>query len=401
MATAAPGYLQGARRTFGPPSLAVGPVGGGTAALTDDAQLRQLMALLQQFYTAQAMQGLPAGQAPEDMMGTADDLSQQGPGMDISPGQGGISPETLSILGQIFGAGGQVVGSEDLSALGSIMGLGGNLAQSSPEGAMIGLAQTGANLAGANPVVTSGIANVLGMILDPVPPTAGDIAGKAANMAIGLTPIGPINTIMNLLTGKTIGTIVKGAMTPVNTVDTTEAIVQQANQQAEVQGKDPMDVLMELTNAFGTAPPPPVTPAAPSDISTPPPSQLAELAISMIDMPAPPTELGAPAGLSTPVDVAMSQLAESMANMPAPAPVAPTPAAPVEAVPVAPSAPSGDIGLDISSISSGIAGLGMDIGMDIGFGDIGIGGDVGTGDSASSGDDGAPSSPSDGDGTAY
>lgn len=377
MATAAPGYLQGARRTFGPPSLAVGPIGGGTAALTDDAQLRQLMALLQQFYTAQAMQGLPAGQAPEDMMGTVDDLSQQGPGMDISPGQGGISPETLAILGQIFGAGGQIFGSTDLSALGNIMGLGGNLAQSSPEGAMIGLAQTGANLAGANPVVTSGIANVLGMMLDPVPPTAGDIAGKAANMAIGLTPIGPINTIMNLLTGKTIGTLVKGAMTPVTDVNVTEAIVQQANQQAEAQGKDPMDVLMTLTNAFGTAPPPPVTPAAPSDISTPPPSQLAELAISMIGMPAPPAELGAPSGLSTSPDAQMTALAESLSGMPAPS------------TPSAPSAPSGDIGLDISSISSGIAGLGMDVGIS---GDIG--GDVGS-------NDGAPSSPSDGDGTAY
>ena len=367
MATAAPGYMQGARRTFGPPSLVTAPIGAGTAALTDDAQLRQLMALLQQFYVAQAMQGLPAGQAPEDMIGGANDLIQQGPGMDISPGQGGINPETLSLLGTIFGAGGQIAGNEGLGALGSIMGLGGNLAQTTPEGALVNLGGVAANLAGANPAVTGGVTSVLGMMMDPVPPTTGDIAGKAANLAISLSPLGPINTIMNLLTGKTVGTMVKGAMTPVADVDTTEAIVQQANQQAAAQGKDPMDVLMSLTNAFGTAPPPPVTPAAPSDITTPPPSQMAELAISLIGMPPPAVEPGAPSGLSTSPNAQMAALAESLSGMPAPVP----------------AAPAADIGLDLSSISSGIAGLGMDIAP---AGDVGPGADSGV-------SDGAPSSP--------
>lgn len=348
MATAAPGYLQGARKTFGPPSLAVGPVGGGTTALTDDAQLRELMATLQQFYAAQAMQGLPAGQATENMMGTVDNLSQQGPEVAISPGQGGINPETLAILGQIFGAGGQVFGDQDISALGNIMGLGGNLAQSSPGGAMIGLAGVGANLAGANPVVTSGIANVLGMMMDPVPPTAGDIAGKAANMAIGLTPLGPINTIMNLLTGKTVGTLVKGAMTPVETINPTDAIVQQANQQAEAQGKDPMDVLMTLTNAFGTAPPTVSGMTPESDIST-----------LGLDAFGPNLMFGAPAG----TEASLSQGSSPSMDM---------------------SGGSADIaGLDLSSIPNTISALGTDVG-------------IGT-----NGDDGAPSSPSDGDGIAY
>lgn len=376
MATAAPGYLQGARRTFGPPSLAVGPVGGGTAALTDDAQLRQLMALLQQFYAAQAMQGLPAGQAQEQEI-INDNVApgQEGPAVGINPGQGAINPETLAILGQIFGAGGQIFGNPNLSELGGFMGLGGNLAQSSPQGALVQLAQTGANLAGANPTVTSGIANILGMILDPVPPTPGDMAGKAVNLAIGLTPLGPFNTIMNLLTGKTIGTVVKGAMTPVNEVNVTEAIVQQANQQAQAQGKDPMDVLMTLTGAFGTAAPPPPTPAAPSDISTPPPSQLAELAISMIGMPEPDV-LGAPSSINTPPATQMAELAESLTGMPEPS------------TPSAPSAPATEIGLDLSSISSGIAGFGMDVGFSDNNSDVGS-------------NEGAPSSPSDGDGTAY
>lgn len=237
------------------------------------------------------------------------------------------------------------------------------------------LAQTGANLAGANPTVTSGIANILGMILDPVPPTPGDMAGKAVNLAIGLTPLGPFNTIMNLLTGKTIGTVVKGAMTPVNEVNVTEAIVQQANQQAQAQGKDPMDVLMTLTGAFGTAAPPPPTPAAPSDISTPPPSQLAELAISMIGMPEPDV-LGAPSSINTPPATQMAELAESLTGMPEPS------------TPSAPSAPATEIGLDLSSISSGIAGFGMDVGFSDNNSDVGS-------------NDGAPSSPSDGDGTAY
>ena len=382
MATAAPGYLQGARRTFGPPSLAVGPVGGGTAALTDDAQLRQLMALLQQFYVAQAMQGLPAGQAAEDMMGTADDLSQQGPGMDISPGQGGINPGTLAILGQVFGAGGQVVSSEDLSALGSIMGLGGNLAQSSPQGAMIGLAGVGANLAGANPVVTTGLQAVANSLLGGPPLTGKDLVGMGVNALVNKSILAPINAIMGLATGKNIGTIVKGMLTPVETINPTDAIVQQANQQAEAQGKDPMDVLMTLTNAFGTAPPPAVS------------GMTSESDISAVGLDAfgPNLMFGAPAG----TEASLSQgSSPSMDLSGGSADIAGL------SVPSAPSAPSGDIGLDISSISSGIAGLGMDIGMDIGFGDIGIGGDVGTGDSASSGDDGAPSSPSDGDGTAY
>jgi hypothetical protein len=379
MVTAAPGYLQGARRTFGPPSLAVGPIGGGTAALTDDAQLRQLMALLQQFYAAQAIQESPAGQAQEQEI-INDNVApgQEGPAVGINPGQGAINPETLAILGQIFGAGGQIFGNPNLSELGGFMGLGGNLAQSSPEGAMIGLAGVGANLAGANPVVTTALQAVANSLLGGPPLTGKDLVGMGVNALVNKSILAPINAIMGLATGKNIGTIVKGMLTPVETINPTDAIVQQANQQAEAQNKDPMDVLMTLTNAFGTAPPPPVTPAAPSDISTPPPSQLAELAISMIGMPAPPAELGTPSGLSTSPDAQMAALAESLSGMPAPA------------APAAPSAPSGDIGLDISSISSGIAGLGMDIG----FGDIGIGGDVGS-------NDGAPSSPSDGDGTAY
>jgi hypothetical protein len=303
--------MTGSRRTYNPIVGGGGStMAGGTPALGDSAVLADLITNLQNFYAAQPSMGGPQNAGPSiiDVLNQSvgNDLSQQGPGGEMSapaPGTPTISPAALAALGSILGAGGTVMNNEAASGIGGMMSIAGNMAQQNPLDALQGMASVGASLAGANPGVVAGANTVINMLQDPVPPTAGDLAGKALNIALSLSPIGPVNTIMGLLTGKTLGDVAKGAMTPVE--NAIPNMVPGVNPSAAVQ--------------MGT----------PAQPDTPPGIALTDLALSMLNAPTPmaeatPTSPEAPMGTPSSVDTsiadaiaeAMSAMAESSMNAP-------------------------------------------------------------------------------------
>lgn len=348
MATAAPGYMTGSRRTYNPiVGGGGGNFAGGTAALNDSEVLARLIANLRNFYSAQPGMGNQQPSIVDVLNQSAGaDLGQQGPGGEMSapaPGVDTLDPQTLSLLGSIFGAGGMLAQNSGAAALGNIMSTGGALAQQNPLDALQTLGSVGAGMAGANPGVIGAVNTGINILQDPVPMTSGDIAGKALNVALGFTPIGTVNSLMSALTGKSLGDVVKGAMTPVE--NAMPNMVPGVNPSAAVQ--------------MGT----------PAQPDTPPSIALTDLALSMLDMPAPMAE-ATPSNPEAPMGI------------------------PGESGFGTPSSVDTSIADAIAEAMSAMAESSMNAPSD-----GGMAADA-TGDAGSVGD-GAPSSPSDGDGVAY
>ena len=345
MATAAPVFKTGARRTYNPIfGGGDNTMAGGTPALGDSAVLAELIANLQNFYAAQPGTGGPQNAGPSiiDVLNQSlgNNLSQQGPAAEMStpaPGTPTISPETLATLGSIFGAGGTVMGNEAASGIGGMMSTAGNMAQQNPLDALQGMASVGANLAGANPGVVGAVNTGINTLQGQIPTTPHGIAGKGLDIVLGFTPIGIINTIMQLATGKSLGDVLASQMMPVEGISIPNAIAQQASNVAAGKGTDPMDELMALTGAFGTnsALQPAMSMGTPATPTTSPTEAMTDLAVSMIGMPAPsaptPTNPEAPMGIpgepgfgtnndsiaiADAIAEAMSAMAESSMNAP-------------------------------------------------------------------------------------
>lgn len=323
MATALP-YIQGTRRTspqiMGDAVMPGESAGAGTAALIDDPELNRLLTLLQSFYTPGPMDAVADAviQNANEMAGPGTSPDSALSSTPASPNQ--LNPEIFSTASTVLGPLAQLTNSEELGMMANMSNLAGRLANADPTTALTTMGMNFANLAGANPIVTSGINAIIGAARDPVDYTPQDIAGKILDIALSATPL---NFISNVLTGKTIGGQLKGALTPVTEAvpggNVSDLLAQQANTMAKETATDPLDALMSITNAFGTAP-------AAQETSTPG-MQLADLASSMIGMKADP-ETAAVA-----FDTAVSQASQSSAAAP----------------------------------GTGIAGLGLDLGFDSGM----------------------------------
>lgn len=372
MATYAPSspYIEGTRRSAVSPVGSIQPAGYGvgTAALNEDQVLRDLLAQLQSFTnsTAPAAAVDPA-YTPAELMGGGE--------MTQADNTGGpqINPDVLSGFSMLAGPVSQLTNNEQLALLGNVSGLAGGLANAAPIPAALAMTQNFANLAGANPLVTGTLGGLLGAALDPVPLTNQDIGGKILDIALSKTPL---NIISSLLTGKTIGQQMKGAMTPVETAvpggSISDLLAEQANQLGKEANADPLDALMSITNSFGTGP-----------IETPSSGmQMIDLAASMIGMPGDPGIAAIAmdpsvqaAAQTAPVTASVGGLSEfgpSLSDI-----LAAQDAFNAEAPVTMDSAGSS---VDLTSIEPGIAGFGMDVAVSDTDADADAAADSGMGD---------------------
>jgi hypothetical protein len=268
--------MVGARRTFIPTDYS--PTAQlGTAALADSDVLAQLIAGLQSFYNPSSAGG---GQGEPSIMdvlnqsqaqgqaGVGDGVQDNPGGMTVAPGTATVDPGLVSTLGNIMSAAGTLSNSPTTASAGSLLGLAGPLSQQGPADAVQTFGTIGAGIAGANPIAVGGINALIDMMQDPVPATPADIAGKLTNIALSATPLGIVNSIAGMLFGKNAGNVVKGALTPVSDISISDALAKQANQEAEAKNIDPLEALLSLNQAFGTAPAGVSGRTAEADVST-------------------------------------------------------------------------------------------------------------------------------------
>lgn len=373
-------YIEGTRRSAISPTSVVQPTGYGvgTAALNEDQVLRDLLARMQSFTSGSVtdIAGADTFVPPTDAgNGIGGEIS--GP---TSTGGPQLDPSVLTGIATVAGPVAQITGNEKLGLLANMTGLAGGIANADPATAALSMTKNFANLAGANPFVTSIIGALIGAARDPVDYTPQDIAGKILDIALSATPL---NLISSILTGKTIGGQLKGALTPVETAvpggSVSDLLAEQANQLAKETNSDPLDALMSITNSFNTGPTEALSPGM----------QMTDLAASMIGMPADPgiaaiamdpsvqgvisasDILSAQDAVNAepPASVDLSEYGPSLADM----------LAMQEAFNAETSATMDSVGssstsgLDLTSIDAGIAAFGMDTGDGEGEGDGGGG----------------------------
>lgn len=360
-------YMEGARRAgedfFTGPGLPTA-MGTGTAALTEDQILRDLLAQLQAFSnsTVTDVAGLEGTIDPNALIGGGGIGGEASGPTDDGSGPR-LNPEVLSSAATVLGPLAQLTNSEPLGLIANMTGMAGNLAMADPTSAALAMTQNFANLAGANPIVTSTIGALINAARDPVDYTNQDIAGKLIDIALSPTPF---NVISNIITGKTIGQQFKAANTPVEEAlpggNVSELLAEQANQLAKETNSDPLDALMAITNSFNTGP----------QAEASPNMQMMDLAASMIGMKADP-ETAAVAG-------DLTQYGPSLADILAAQDAFAAEAAAQAEAPAAESTSSTSAvpGLDLTSIDAGLAAFGMDTGGASGDGGL-WGGDGGDG----------------------
>jgi hypothetical protein len=293
-----PNNIVGARRTYNPLFTAgsniSSPAQAGMSAISDSEVLNNLVRALQSFYTPGPMNEAPseASSAGVNIMSVLGDTGAgsdiQGPNAPSDPGSQ-MSPGTLSTIGTISEGLGALTGNQTATDLASMAGLGATMASQSRGDALQSMGSFAAQMAGANPLAV-GAGNLAVDALQGGPITAQDVVARLASIAFGLTPVGKVNNIIGFLTGKApldIQSMVKGALTPSEGIDISAALAKQANEVAAAKNIDPLDALLGLNQAFGTAPANPMSLGNPATASTPAGESLTDLAISMLNMPGP------------------------------------------------------------------------------------------------------------------
>lgn len=262
-------YAPGGRRSAAP---VVSPRAALTsAAISDDI-------VTQDLYKAMQMQETPVATAPmapgavgsqqaainlADYIGSGTSVADFGPSGAVSGGGASISPASVGQAASVAGAAAQ-----GLSALGV---LGNNLgmvqgAQTLGQAAVLGSA--GASLAAGQPGQAAMTVAPMALSMLGVPGAIGNVAMTAANPTLGPVDVqaavlsGLLSTVAPPVSAAlTLGQLfglpsIKGMMTPVEEatgVTPGESAVAEANALSANTGMDPMDALMAVTDAFGTA----------------------------------------------------------------------------------------------------------------------------------------------------
>lgn len=250
-------YAPGGRRSAAP---VVSPRAALTsAAISDDI-------VTQDLYKAMQMQETPVAAAPgavgsqqaainlADYIGSGTSVANFGPsgagGASISPasvGQAaataGAAAQGLSALGVLGNNLGMVQSGQTLGQAAVLGSAGASLAAGQPGQAAQTIAPLALSQVGIPGFVTAGVMG----LADPTSTSTTVGSNVAAGLISTLAPpVGAVNVLSGLFGGPTIQSMLNDAIT--------NAQAEQANQMAAQQNIDPMDALMSVTNAFGTAP---------------------------------------------------------------------------------------------------------------------------------------------------
>lgn len=250
-------YAPGGRRSAAP---VVSPRAALTsAAISDDI-------VTQDLYKAMQMQETPVATAPgavgsqqaainlADYIGSGTSVANFGPssagGASISPasvGQAaataGAAAQGLSALGVLGNNLGMVQSGQTLGQAAVLGSAGASLAAGQPVQAAQTIAPLALSQVGIPGFVTAGVMG----LADPTSTSTTVGSNVAAGLISTLAPpVGAVNVLSGLFGGPTIQSMLNDAIT--------NAQAEQANQMAAQQNIDPMDALMSVTNAFGTAP---------------------------------------------------------------------------------------------------------------------------------------------------
>ena len=253
-------YAPGGRRSAAP---VVSPRAALTsAAISDDI-------VTQDLYKAMQMQETPVATAPgavgsqqaainlADYIGSGTSVANFGPSSAVSAGGASISPVSVGQAAATAGAAAQ--GLSALGVLGNNLGMvqsgqtlgqaavlgsaGASLAAGQPGQAVQTIAPLALSQVGIPGFVTAGVMG----LADPTSTSTTVGSNVAAGLISTLAPpVGAVNVLSGLFGGPTIQSMLNDAIT--------NAQAEQANQMAAQQNIDPMDALMAVTNAFGTAP---------------------------------------------------------------------------------------------------------------------------------------------------
>ena len=259
-------YVPGGRRSAAP---VVSPRAALTsAAISDDQVTRDLLSAMQGYGVstpAPVASGSPVASTNlADIFGSGTATIDWGGGESAGPGQGatqsaggnigfgqlGAAAQGLSALGILSNDLGMVQGAQTLGTVAAVGAAGQQAAQGNLGAAAMTLAPMAAQAMGIPGAIVGPAMTAMNPTLGPVDMQA-SLLGAALSLAS--PPLAAVNSLATLFGLPTL----KGMLTPVEEAQGMtpgESAVAAANTMAAEQNIDPMDALMAVTDAFGTAP---------------------------------------------------------------------------------------------------------------------------------------------------